>query len=458
MDALLKERMLDFQQTGIPAYIKRDAAVTHVKDMVTTIVGGRKTGKTYLTYQVIDDLLKSGKLASLNHVCYLHFDDEALVAMTPSDLARIDRVFLSLLKRSDHERTLLFVFDEIHAVAGWEHFVLRLKKKPNWLVVVTGSTSDLEEDKVARQLRGKTFTNRLYPLSFSEFIRFNGCDCQADRLSSGDRAAIRGLLDGYFERGGYPALATMSPPLLRQLLQNYFTSIVASDFILNRGLSNPLACKAYLRNLLQKNACPYTHKKELNNLKSMGFNLAPKTVSEWFSWAEESYLIGSAGIGSASVKRIAQNYRKLYCCDWAMANSVTAWPEKRVSRNLETVVYWHLVRAGFTVSYDLAGPDKAEIDFIVSRPGEPPFAAVQVCTELSDESTVEREMKALSWYFKTNPNAHSCVITLESPSRKTEFPIIPIMDFLLGIDPIFKHERDQKDASTNPTPRPPRYS
>jgi hypothetical protein len=437
MDALLKERMLDFHQTGIPAYIKRDAVVTHVKDMVTTIVGGRKTGKTYLTYQVIDELLKSGKLESLNHVCYLHFDDEALVAMTPADLARIDKVFLSLLKRSDNDRTLLFVFDEIHTVAGWEYFVLRLKKKPNWLVVVTGSTSNLEEDKVARQLRGKTFTNRLYPLSFREFLRFNGCDFQTDRMSSADRATVKGLLDGYFERGGYPALAMMASTLLRQLLQNYFTSIVASDFILNRRISNPLACKAYLRNLLQKNACPYTHKKELNNLKSMGFNLAPKTISEWFTWAEESYLIGSAGIRSSSVKRIAQNYRKLYCCDWAMANSITAWPEKRVSRSLETIVYWHLVRAGFNVSYDLAGPDKAEIDFVVSRPGEPPFAAVQVCTDLSDESTVEREMKALFWHVKTNPKMHPCVITLDRPSRKPDFPVISIMDFLLDLDPVF---------------------
>ena len=233
----------------------------------------------------------------------------------------------------------------------------------------------------------------------------------------------------------------MESALLRQLLQNYFTSIVASDFILNRVISNPLACKAYLRNLLQKNACPYTHKKELNNLKSMGFNLAPKTVAEWFAWAEESYLIGSAAIRSASVKRIAQNYRKIYCCDWAMANSITGWPEKRVSRSLETIVYWHLIRMGFNVSYDLAGPDKAEIDFVVSRPGEPPFAAVQVCTDLSDESTAEREMKALSWYAKTNPKLDHCMITLEDPGRKTDFPVIPIMDFLLDLDPIFMGRR-----------------
>jgi len=53
MDALLKKRILDFQQSGMPVCLKRDAKVTHVKDMVTTIVGGRKTGNTYLTYQVM---------------------------------------------------------------------------------------------------------------------------------------------------------------------------------------------------------------------------------------------------------------------------------------------------------------------------------------------------------------------------------------------------------------------
>lgn len=433
MDSLLKERLLDFHQTGIPTYTKRDSTVSHVKDMVTTIVGGRKTGKTYLTYQVIDDLLKSGTLEALRHVCYLHFDDEALAAMKAEDLAGIDRAFLSLLKRGDSDRTLLFVFDEIHTVPGWEHFVLRLKKKPNWLVMVTGSSSDLEEGKVARQLRGKTFTNRLYPLSFREFLRFNGCNFPFDRMSASDRAVVNGLFDSYLERGGYPALATVEQPMLRQLLQNYFTSIVASDFILNREISTPGACKSYLRNLLQKNACPYTHKKELNNLKSMGFNLAPKTISEWFSWAEESYLLGSAGIHSPSLKRIAQNYRKIYCCDWAMAKSITGWSEKKVSRSLEAMVYWHLVRSGFEVSYDLAGPDKAEIDFVVSRHGEPPFAAIQVCTDLSDDTTLEREMKGLAWYAKEHPGRSLYVITGDSSKRKLAVPSIPAIDFLMDI-------------------------
>jgi predicted AAA+ superfamily ATPase len=438
MESILKERILDFHQSGIPAYIRRDVAVTHVKDMVTTIVGGRKTGKTYLTYQVIDDLLKTGVIASLKCVCYLHFDDETLAAMRQEDLACIDRVFLSLLEKEERDGALLFVFDEIHCVQGWENFVLRLKKRPNWLVMVTGSTADLEEDKVARQLRGKTFTNKLHPLSFKEFLRFNGFASATGRMSSTDHAAARGLLDLYLEKGGYPAAATIDRQILRQLLQNYFNSIVASDFILGRNVQSPGACKAYLRDLLQKNACPYTHKKELNNLRSMGFNLAPKTVSEWFSWAEESYLLGSVGICSPSPKRVAQNYRKIYCCDWAMANSVTGWSEKRISRSLEAIVYWHLVRQGFVVSYELAGAEKSEIDFVVSHHGERPFAAIQVCVDLADEAVMERELKGLAWYVKRNPEVECRFITLAEPRRKADIPVVSALDFLLDHDKLFK--------------------
>ena len=170
----------------------------------------------------------------------------------------------------------------------------------------------------------------------------------------------------------------------------------------------------------------------------MGFNLAPRTVSEWFAWAEESYLLGSAGIRSPSRKRIAQNYRKIYCCDWAMATSVTGWSEKRTSRNLEAMVYWHLVRRGFDVSYDLAGPDKAEIDFIVARPGEAPFAAVQVCSDLAADATLAREMKGLSWYAGMNPGIRPCVIAPDGgPTGVAAVPNLLAVDFLLGIDSVF---------------------
>jgi uncharacterized membrane protein len=91
---------------------------------------------------------------------------------------------------------------------------------------------------------------------------------------------------------------------MEQLLQNYFNSIVAFDFIFNKNIQTPLACKIFLRNLLQQNACPYTHKKALNNLKSIGHSFASRTITDWYQWAEDSYLIGTCSINTSSIKRI----------------------------------------------------------------------------------------------------------------------------------------------------------
>jgi hypothetical protein len=198
LDEIIKERILDFHEEGIPEYVPRDMDLVHFKDMATTIVGGRKTGKTYLTYQFIDRMIQEGTIESVRDVCYLHFDDESLMALKTSDLSKIDRIFLSLgpLKKPAG-RNILFVFDEIHKIEGWQEFVLRLRKKRNQFVIVTGSSADIEEDKVAKQLRGKTFTYRLYPLSFREFTRFLGIEPKGAAFSGSMAARMADAFPGH---------------------------------------------------------------------------------------------------------------------------------------------------------------------------------------------------------------------------------------------------------------------
>ena len=436
MEQLLKERILEFQQEGIPEYIKRDIKVRHIDDMITTIAGGRKTGKTYLTYQVVDDFIRQNIISSIESVCYLHFDDEALMMMQTADLSSIDRVFLALLPEAARKKNILFVFDEIHKIAGWENFVLRLKKKRNQFVIITGSTAELEEDKVAKQLRGKTFTNKLNTLSFEEFLRFKSCGIDLSRMSTSDRIIINQLFDEYVEFGSYPAIALSPSSASRELLQNYFNSVVASDFIFSKNIQNPLACKIFLRNLLQQNACPYTHKKAINNLKSIGYSLGSRTITEWYQWAEESYLIGTCAINTPSIKRIEQNYRKVYCIDWHLANTVSAYRENRISRVLENIVFLELRKQGLQISYELVGDQKYEIDFITSPPGAAPDTAFQVCVDINDPDVLEREIRGFSLLNKRYSNIRNVLIVKNKPNAQIAIPkgieIITILDWIIG--------------------------
>jgi predicted AAA+ superfamily ATPase len=125
--------------------------------------------------------------------------------MRAADLRRIDEVFLGLIQAAPGDR-LIFVFDEIHRIEGWEFFALRLNRNPNWRVIVTGSSADLEEDKVGRQLRGKTLTMRLYPLSFREFLRFRGQEPDRREFSTLDTARLSRLFGEYITTGSYPAM------------------------------------------------------------------------------------------------------------------------------------------------------------------------------------------------------------------------------------------------------------
>jgi len=433
MEHMIRERLLDFHRNGVPAYTRRDGGVPLLPNVVTTLVGGRKTGKTFRAYQAIDEQLSAGAIPELGQVCYLHFDDEALSAMTQADLGLVDKVFLSLQSSDSLQGPLLFVFDEIHRVDGWEQFVLRLARNAAWRVLVTGSSSELEADRVGRQLRGKAFTRRLHPLSFREFLRFQESELTPGRYSTAEAATARRLLGEYLEIGSYPALALLAPGLRREMLQSYFASIVAADFIFARDIANPVACKTFLRELLQKNACPYTHRKQLRNLAAMGHRLGPATVSDWFHWAEDSYFVEGCCIHTESQKRREQNFRKVYAVDWALANAVSTWTDGRSTRSLECLVYWHLRRAGLEVTYDLVGTDKHEIDFLAARPNEEPHLAIQVCYRLANRDVVEREVRGFERLRRRYPGIECVVVTGETPaaSEATVLSSIPAWQWCL---------------------------
>lgn len=428
--ALLKRILQELPEIGLPDYVPRETRPSFMRDLVTSIVGGRKVGKTYLTYQVIDAAIREGRLPSIDHVCYLHFDDERLLEMRREDLQLIDSTFQEISGLGPGD-PILFVFDEIHRIEGWEYFALRLNRNPNWSVLVTGSTAELEEDSIGRQLRGKTLTCRLLPLSFREYLRFGGIDwTQAIERTSG-RAELRRAVHDYLENGSYPGVFGLSSDERLIVLQQYFNSIVAADFLERRRIVHPRACKLYLKDLLARNANQYTHKKERNALASMGYKIPPATIADWFSWAVEAYAIGVCTINSPSVKKQEQNYRKLYAADWALAHSVVGFREARQSRALEAAVYWELRRRGMSCQYALTGPSKYEVDFVAGPTNAPPRLAVQVCMSLSDPDVRERERRALQTLRSFDDGIETIIVALSGVRDAPEIAAVDAVDWLL---------------------------
>ncbi len=434
LEDIIRQRIMEFHEDGIPQYYQRDIEIPFIEDMSNTIIGGRKVGKTYLTYQAIDHLLKTGKISSIKQVCYLHFDDETLMELRVQDLRLIESVFFSLQKETNLDLPAVFVFDEIHRIKGWENYILRLKKRKNWYVIITGSSADLKEDKVSRQLRGKSFTTYLHPLSFKEYLRFNEISVK-EKYSTKTIVEYQKSFKNYLDWGSYPALPQVPIKFRRDLLRNYFNSIIASDFLYDKKIANVPAFKLFLRNLMQKNACCYWHKKEFNNISFAGYKISPTSLRNWYLWAEERFILASNHIYTDSSKKIEQNYRKIYTIDWALSNAVSYINEQRITQNLESLVYWHLHRKNYHITYLLVGTQKHEVDFLVSEKNSKPHLAIQVCYNLRSQETIEREIRSLKEVKKIYPDIQCQIISGSDQKIKTDeqIEIIPAWRWCLEL-------------------------
>jgi hypothetical protein len=91
-------------------------------------------------------------------------------------------------------------------------------------------------------------------------------------------------------------------------------------------------------------------------------------------------------------------------------------------------------RRGFEMGY-VRTAQGYEVDFLASMPGEPPLL-VQVCTDVADSETYDREVRALTAASEEHRSALALLITLESTPPSPSLPA-PLQrrgaaDWLLG--------------------------
>ena len=125
-------------------------------------VGVRHTGKSYLMYQRVREILSAGH--GWDEILYLNFEDERLAELRAEDLNSILEVHY------EHSGKKPFIFlDEVQNVEHWDKFVRRLADA-KYRVYVTGSNARMLSKDVETTLGGRFFVIDVYPYSFKEFL------------------------------------------------------------------------------------------------------------------------------------------------------------------------------------------------------------------------------------------------------------------------------------------------
>jgi hypothetical protein len=135
---------------------------------INVICGLRRVGKSTLIYQLIQNLIESGK-PPLN-ILYFSFDKKV------GTIKEVLDAYATITER-DYEKEEVFMFiDEVYKLDEW-HSELKLlyDALPNIKFVVSGSASLKVEKEARRDLTGRAFYIEVKPLSYKEYfeLKFN---------------------------------------------------------------------------------------------------------------------------------------------------------------------------------------------------------------------------------------------------------------------------------------------
>lgn len=373
----------------IPRDIDLESYLKLTPKKIVVITGFRRTGKTYLLLQLLNDLLKN---KDREQVVYINFDDERIPERT-----EFLTELLPIIKQSSSKEPELICLDEIQNMPNWSKWLRRIFDNEELIIFVTGSSSKVSSREIPTELRGRCLEVKFFPLSFKEFIEFKNLDIDMKVATYSEKEMIKisKMLDEYLHFGGMPEVVLSSEDKKFELLQQYYRTVVQRDIIERFKVRNEEGLKGMLRLLL--NSTQYTISRLYDTLKSLNYEIGKTTILNYLSYIESSYFTHSLQILSPKVKDQLQYPRKIFFIDNGFINSLSTRFSDNKGRLYENIVAIELFRryskkdVEFYYWRDARGK---EIDFVIKE-GVKIEKLIQVCYDIEYYDTRKREIDAL---------------------------------------------------------------
>lgn len=419
MRELIRQKIVDALAAPVPAFTRRDVRLPGVAGKAIAVIGMRRTGKTTFLWQVLADRLAQG--VGREGLLYVSFEDERLAGMTAADLTLLLEEYYRLHPEWRDRQRAVFLLDEIQVVPGWETFARRLLDTEQVELFLSGSSARLLSREVATSMRGRAMEALVHPFSFREYMRHVGREPThaPTRLPKAARSALEKDLRAYLAGGGFPEAVGAAPRDRVELLRGYVDVALLRDVVERHAVSHPVALRWMLRQLLGTAAGPFSVNKFHGDLRSQGIPVAKDTLHAYLGYLEDAFLIRTISVASDSERRRMVNPRKVYPIDPGLIPVFDRSGRANLGHALETCVLLELERRGAEVAY-VRTPSGFEVDFLARYP-DGREALLQVCADLGDPATRDRETRALVEAAGEHRRATRHLISLE-PEAPADLP------------------------------------
>lgn len=355
-------------------------------------VGIRRTGKSYMMYQQIHNLMNDG--ISSSQIVYVNFEDERLLEIGVDDLNTILEIGIEF--SGSKGKPYLFL-DEIQNVDGWEKFVRRVADM-KYRINITGSNSKMLSKEIASTLGGRFMILNVFPYSFKEYLSANHIEnVRLDQIGTKKRADIVSQYEQYVTYGAFPELVDIKNK--RPFLNNIYQTVYLQDIIARNKITNDFAVRLILKKIAESVTKALSFNRLTNIVKSTGISIGKQTVINYVGYMLDSYLIFS--LQNYASKKTSPKY---YFMDTGLLGLMLLDCK---TAQLENLVAVELIRRyGFDNVYFFE--NNIEVDFYV--PSE--NLAIQVSMQvLDDVDTLKRETRAFVKLNDFIPNTKCLLIT-----------------------------------------------
>ena len=424
MKAIFQRLITDFHESFLKKTSLRDYSLPIFSKKIISLIGVRRSGKTFLLFSLINELIQK---VDMKNLIYINFEDDRLYPLALKDLDDLLEGYYELFPEKRSEKIYLF-FDEIQNIPEWERYVRRIYDTENIQLYVTGSSSKLLSQEIATSLRGRTISYEIFPFSFHEYLVYR--QININMHSSKSISFIKNAFSDYIFQGGFAETIGEEKDIRQKILHDYLDLIIYRDLVDRFDIKNRVLLKHLIKYIFSNPATLLSVNKLFNEYKSRGFKLSKDTLYQYLQYLEDAYAVFSVPIFRGSVREEQRHPQKIYSIDNGFKTLFTTAHSKDFSKLYENLVFLQLRRKTREIYYF---KQRQEVDFYVPSREIP---LLNVSYNLSTPATFEREIKGLEEamdYFATD---HSLLITekreeVYQKNGKT-IMIVPLWKWLLS--------------------------
>lgn len=377
-------------------------------DLVKILVGIRRSGKSVILEQIMDELKEQG--VDKTHIIYVNFEFIEFEELT--DYKKLNEYIKA--KMEDDLMYYLF-FDEIQNVDNFEKVINSLRASKKTSIFITGSNSRLLSEELSTVLSGRYVSFKINPLSYKEVLKLQEIENPTDEI-----------FEDYMKWGGLPnRFEFKKEESIKNYLYGVFDSIILRDVVERLKIRDTALFNLILQYIIDTIGREFSAENIMNFLKNERRDVSTLTIYSYLDALCKALLIRKVYRYDVHGKAVLKTLNKYYVTDLGIAQIKNNKSEIDKCYAIENIVYNELIIKGYDVY--TGKTKKGEVDFVATKPEKKIY--IQVAFSIPNEDTKNREFGA---YSVINDNYPKYVISLDKLTYEYNgIKHINLIDFLL---------------------------